>query len=244
MFSFNRKELKNAAKKVLSKKYVQLLLASLVLVTMAGGFISIRENFDAETFEVYSLTLKIFGVMSYEISAADPRALQIAQIVMVISFAWTILVYYPFNYAGCKYFVNAYDDSESLNGLLDGYKDGFGKIVITQFLTGLYIALWSLLLVVPGIVKSYSYRFVPYILKDHPELSCNEVITKSREMTNGIKASIFVLDLSFILWHLLAIVTLGISTFFVQPYLNLTYAKLYIEARDAYDDPQTIEENY
>ena len=93
--------------------------------------------------------------------------------------------------------------------------------------------LWSLLLVVPGIVKLYSYRMVPYILAEHPELSANEVITRSRKMMNGNKWQAFKLDLSFIGWILLGTVTLGIvQVFWTSPYMESAQAALYLKLRD------------
>ena len=80
----------------------------------------------------------------------------------------------------------------------------------------------------PGIVKSYSYRMVPFLLADHPELSGTETITLSRQMMNGHKWNAFVLDLSFLGWHILSILTLGLlGIFFVNPYQLSTDAELY-----------------
>ena len=78
----------------------------------------------------------------------------------------------------------------------------------------------------------YSYRMVPYIIKDNPELSATEVITRSREMMNGNKWRAFLLDLSFIGWILLCVITLGIAAFFwVGPYMSSTDAALYLELK-------------
>lgn len=77
--------------------------------------------------------------------------------------------------------------------------DGF----CLKFLQGLYVALWSLLLVIPGIVKSYSYAMAPYIMAEHPALTANEAITESRRIMDGNKWRLFCLDLSFIGWELL-----------------------------------------
>lgn len=124
---------------------------------------------------------------------------------------------------------------------LEGFKGdvGIGKlfstfnskeyffIVKTQFLRMLYNFLWTLVFIIPGIVKSYEYRFVPYILSEKPDLSENEVITKSREMTRGHKWEMFVLDLSFMGWYLLGGLLFGIGVFFVDPYNEATYARLY-----------------
>ena len=85
--------------------------------------------------------------------------------------------------------------------ILDGFRSGhYGNIVLTMFLRDLYIVLWTLLFIVPGIVKSYEYMMVPYILAENPGMDQKEVFQISREMMNGQKWNAFVLDLSFIGW--------------------------------------------
>jgi uncharacterized membrane protein len=109
-----------------------------------------------------------------------------------------------------------------------GFQDGWGNVVLVMFLKNLFLMLWTLLFIIPGIVKIYSYRMVPYILKEHPELSGTKAITLSRQMMNGHKWNAFVLDLSFIGWIILSALTLGIlHIFYVGPYIQATDAELY-----------------
>ena len=89
-----------------------------------------------------------------------------------------------------------------------------------KFLQGLYIALWSLLLVIPGIVKTYSYAMTPYIMSEHPSLTANEAITESRRIMNGNKWRLFCLDFSFIGWELLCSVPLYAEGFLVLKYFT------------------------
>lgn len=107
------------------------------------------------------------------------------------------------------------------------FPDEYSKVVKTMFLRNLYTLLWALLFIIPGIIKSYEYRMVPYILANEGYLSADEVIKKSSKMTTGHKWDIFVLDLSFVLWDILGYVLLGLGTYFVIPYREATYAKLY-----------------
>ena len=97
-----------------------------------------------------------------------------------------------------------------------GLWDGF----CMKFLQGLYIALWSLLLVIPGIVKTYSYAMTPYIMSEHPSLTANEAITESRRIMNGNKWRLFCLDFSFIGWELLCSVPLYAEGFLVLKYFT------------------------
>lgn len=98
--------------------------------------------------------------------------------------------------------------------------------VIYLFLRGLYTFLWSLLFIIPGIIKYYSYFLTPYILADHPEE--NSPIKRSMTLMDGHKFELFWLQLSFIGWHILGIFTFGILTLlFVQPYYRQTMANYY-----------------
>ena len=109
----------------------------------------------------------------------------------------------------------------------------YGHNFVVLFVRDLYLALWLLLLVVPGIIKIYSYRMVPYILMEHPELSTKEVITRSRSMMNGHKWQAFKLDLSFIGWILLGVLTVGlVNIFWTNPYMESAQAALYLKLRD------------
>lgn len=102
--------------------------------------------------------------------------------------------------------------------------------VVQLFLRGLYLFLWSLLLIIPAIIKYYSYFLMPYILADDPEST--DPITTSRSMMDGHKLELFWLQLSFIGWFLLGALTLGILTvLYVSPYYRQTMANYYISLK-------------
>ena len=112
--------------------------------------------------------------------------------------------------------------------------EGFFKKLGTYWLQVLYLALWSLLFFIPAIIKGYAYAMTEYILLDNPEMTANEAITKSREMMNGYKWKLFVLDLSFIGWRLLGgIPVLGtvLNLLYVNPYYAATRAQFYEELK-------------
>ena len=102
-----------------------------------------------------------------------------------------------------------------------------GRIFVTMLLQAVYTILWSLLLVIPGIIKSYSYAMTSFILKDEPEMKNNAAIEKSMAMMEGNKMKLFMLDLSFIGWAILCIFTLGIGLLFLQPYVAISRAAFY-----------------
>lgn len=104
----------------------------------------------------------------------------------------------------------------------------------TTWLVALYTFLWSLLFVIPGIIKTYSYAMTYYIMLDHPEMGINEAITESRRMMNGYKWKLFVLELSFILWRLLCMIPLVgtlVNVLYLTPYVAATRAAFYEELK-------------
>ena len=105
--------------------------------------------------------------------------------------------------------------------------DRFGQGFLQLFLRNLYTFLWGLLLVIPGIVKSFSYAMTPFIMAENPHLTAKEAITLSREMMDGHKMDLFILDLSFIGWSILATLSLGIGYLFLNPYMNVSHAIFY-----------------
>lgn len=96
------------------------------------------------------------------------------------------------------------------------------------FLVGLYTFFWTLLLIIPGIIKGYSYSLVPYILAEDDTISITEAINLSQQMTDGYKWELFVLDWSFILWDVAASLTLGLVAFYSVPYQKATWARYYL----------------
>ena len=105
--------------------------------------------------------------------------------------------------------------------------DRFGTGFAQSFLRTLYVILWSLLLVIPGVVKSYSYAMTPFILAEHPEMTASAAIDASKAMMDGHKMDLFLLQLTFIGWELLSGLTLGIGHLFLNPYRNAATAVFY-----------------
>lgn len=112
--------------------------------------------------------------------------------------------------------------------MFDGYKD-FKRIFLTMLLSNIYEFLWSLLLIIPGIVKGYSYSMTPYILADDKDIRYDAAIEKSMKMMQGHKWRLFLLDLSFIGWFILCLLSLGIGFFWLIPYIETSHAKFYEE---------------
>ena len=128
---------------------------------------------------------------------------------------------------------------EISSSLVDKFKADYLKSIKVIGLMSIYVFLWSLLLLIPGIIKGYSYCFAPFISMDNENLTAEECIEQSMKMTQGYKMKLFLLDLSFIGWYLLCIVTLGIAILWVVPYHEAARIALY---EDIKAQPQVIEE--
>ena len=114
--------------------------------------------------------------------------------------------------------------------------DRFGTGFAQYFLCGLYVVLWSLLLVIPGIVKAYSYSMTPFILAEHRDLTASRAIELSMQMMEGHKMELFILDLTFIGWKILAGLTLNLGYLALNPYTNAARAAFYrqLQAENKY----------
>ena len=144
-----------------------------------------------------------------------------------INYLLIFLVGLPLGWGLNVLFLDSFRGEEiRVEGILDGFKD-YGRILGTTFLVYLYVALWSLLLIIPGIIKGYSYSMTAFILKDDPTIKYNEAIEKSMAMMDGNKMKLFLLHLSFIGWILLSCITLGIGFFFLHPYMKSAEAAFY-----------------
>ena len=148
-------------------------------------------------------------------------------VVLVVGFLLNLLLFKPLE-VGCRGFFTRNSESPAeLSEISAGFRP-YGRTVGAMFLRGLFLSLWSLLFIIPGIIKAYSYRMVPYILADDPTIGGKDAITLSRQMMDGQKWKTFVLDLSFIGWAILSVFTFGIlGVFYVKPYKCSTDAELY-----------------
>ena len=119
--------------------------------------------------------------------------------------------------------------------LFDGFRE-YGKVFGTILLMYVYVFLWTLLLIVPGIIKSYSYAMTFYVMRDNPEMKFNAAIERSMAMMKGHKFDLFYLQLTFIGWMLLSILTLGIGFLWLGPYVQTATAHFYEDVKNEYQD--------
>ena len=138
---------------------------------------------------------------------------------------------------------NHREESVDLENLFDGFRGGrYTRVFCALFLVNLFTFLWALLLIIPGIMKAFSYALTPYILLDEPELTAKQAIARSCEIMQGRRWKLFCLYLSFIGWGILSILTFGIGFLWLAPYMNASIAAFYEDARAEYEAENSIEQ--
>ncbi len=152
---------------------------------------------------------------------------------LVIAFGWSAFVASPVIVGKNRYFMEHRAFGSKFERLFWAFRSGrYMNVVKIMFWRDIKIFLWSLLFVIPGIIKSYEYSMVPYILAENPRISSERAFELSRQMTRGEKWKIFVLDLSFIGWRILGVLCCCVGEIFLQPYVEATYAELYQVMRE------------
>ncbi len=194
--------------------------------------IHIDENSITVDGDTYEITDKDRATAGAAVAVAVVAVAVIFGIIYLVVMAATILidvfVKNPIEYGCQKFLRKSQSENTSLGTMFAGFKDGYKNIIKVMFFRDLFIGLWTLLFIIPGIVKSYEYRMVPFLLSENPGMSKDEALKASSRMMHGQKWRTFVLDLSFIGWNLLSLLTLGmLGIFYVSPYKRSTDAALY-----------------
>ena len=182
-------------------------------------------NFVAITF-VYGLIIGITQVLS-----GDKDSPAILHLIGLVLFILAL----PLTWGYQTLFLGAVRGGEATaKDMFEGYnKELFSRVLTTTLLYYVYVFLWSLLLLIPGCIKAYSYAMTPYILKDNPEMKNNAAIEESMRMMDGHKLELFLLDLSFIGWAILSILTCCIGFLWLVPYMNMARVNFYEDLKKA-----------
>lgn len=230
---WTRAELKDKAKASLKQNYWKCVIVGLILgILLNSGSYSAGRSAKQEAKEA---GISFANVSPEALAAVIGGVFAIMGVMLIINILLTIFVWNPLE-VGCeRFFVKSHEEETTdIKEVLFSFKNGYGHIGGILFIRDIFIALWSLLLIVPGIVKSYEYMMIPYLLAEDPSMSREEAFAKSKAMMAGNKWNAFVLDLSFIGWLILGCITLNlVNIFYVNPYMYLTRAELYRTLRDA-----------
>lgn len=215
-------EYKNAALAALKGNWAPFVVAMIVMmaflyVIMGPYIVAYQASLDMNTFAISPV---------FALVAVGVYVLGMPLLAMPLSLGYA--------YASNRLLVEG--DNRAVGNL---FRDGFcrwGRNVWGMFLMTLFTSLWSLLLIVPGLIKYYAYALTPYILIDNPELSANQAINLSQEMMKGHKFDLFFLHLSFIGWIFLSIFTLGIGLLWLMPYMMTAQAAFYQDVKKEYNN--------
>ncbi len=203
------------------------LLLSFVLSELSGRILGI--NMSMSRVQQYLEHVQD-GNLEYALSLLETMApTPLGHLITIIIDLVLMVVFAGFNI----YLLNIIRGTEASYGnLLDGF-GFFGKVMLLSVLKTLFISLWSMLLIVPGIIAAYRYKMALYVLIDHPEMSVMDCLRESKRLMNGRKFDFFVLELSFIGWIILA--SFGYVGYVIQiwslPYMNFCYCLYYENLR-------------
>ena len=219
---WNRAELKMRGNMAFKKNYVSAVVVALLMGifgTVSGESSARRVS---ENSDIYSGNLFNVGMITGLLAG-------IATVVILIVLVAKVFVGNLLKMGGYRFFILNQTAQPGIGTLLDGCRSGhYVNIVLTMFLRDLFTTLWSLLLVVPGIVKHYEYLMVPYIIAENPAMDYKEAFQISKQMMDGEKMEAFIMDLSFLGWYLLSAVTCGLlAIFYVNPYVQASFAEMY-----------------
>lgn len=227
---WTRSLLKTNAKQVLRQSYWTAFLVCLVASLLSFGASNFRLNFNLNyntSAEYYNYPFNVFNDFPF----AD-LIVKFGAVIAIILLLLHIFITNPIEVGRNRYFMESRVGNAPFSSLFSVFgSPGYWNIVKVMFLKNLFIFLWSLLLVFPGIYKMYQYRMVDYLLAENPFLPYDRAFELSRMMTDGEKFNIFVLDLSFYGWFLLGALLLYIGILFIYPYVYATFAELYAAMR-------------
>ena len=225
---WSRSLLKQNAKQVLRESYWRMFLAWLLLTLGVGAASSALSYI---IIFVPTIILSVLSITSPEAYIAGVVILYILMLVFILAF--NALVTQPVCVGGIRYTMENRAGYPPLDTVISPFRDKaqYLNVVKVMFFYMLEITAFSFLLIIPGIVRGYQLRYVPYLMAENPYMSYKRAKELSKALTGGEKMEIFVLDLSFVGWYLLGYLTCGLGIYFLTPYAQATMAELYAAAR-------------
>lgn len=215
--------LKENAKQALSGRYWKGFWVCLVVGLLSGG------NGPSLTFSYSADDVASFweNLPAYIL----PFLIVASLIGLALAVLWSVFIASPVLVGRCRYFMESRQSPSPFSTVFSVFQTPYLNVVKVSFLTGLKIFAGMFLFLIPGIYWSYCYALVPYLLAENPYLTTTRAMELSKEMMYGEKLHYFVLELSFIGWNLLCILTFGIGFFFLAPYQSATFAEFYAAMR-------------
>lgn len=236
---WTRKELKTKGKQAFKNNYwksVAVALISLVVCGGSAGAGNVSNGGDGQQAmaEFQKSLEQASASAGVSVGIIVAILAGIVGAALLVSFLWNIFLSQPIGVGVDRFFMANAKEPAQVGEIGHCFHKGrYLRAVGTVVVMNIFVFLWSLLLVIPGIVKAYEYRMVSYLLADEPQLGTMDCLRRSKEMMKGHKWNAFVLDLSFIGWELLSGLTCGIlGVFYVNPYVHATNAELYLTLKE------------
>ena len=254
---WTRVQLKDKAKQALKNNYWKIILVSLLVGLIGGGTatgvtnvleLDSGSSWESELDNEITGELDIYedefdnGFSSGDIGGISTIGvagfliifgivfLFVLAIALVVGFVYSAFIYNPLGVGTSRFFFQSLNEKAEVKELAFAFDHNYKNVVKILFIRDIKILLWSLLFIIPGIIKGYEYYMMPYLLAENPNLTKDEAFRLSKQMMSGNKFETFVLELSFIWWDVLSAMTAGVvGIFYVQPYKHLTFAALYEE---------------
>ena len=232
-------DFRRIARNVLTNKWfiaVAVGLVASILGGISGGGPEFKVNIDGSNismnFNVAGQTIKSIGTNGGVDSEVGAFILASLPIIIIASLFAAVIYFALGSFIGvgyAKFNLNLVDKKNAAFETLFEYFSHWKTTTITRLLRALYVFLWSLLFIIPGIVAGFSYAMTDYILAEDPELTADEAISQSKSIMMGNKWRFFCLQFSFIGWDILATLAFGVGHLWLTPYKQAAYAAFYRE---------------
>lgn len=210
-----RAELKERAKRTMDGQYWKMVVVALVYLILSY----VRATWGQQLiFELLnSLFMSLFTIL----------------IPYLLLIAFRFLISNPILVGIKAYYIQATKEQATYSTLGYAFQNNYWNIVKIMAIRDIKQILWTLLFIIPGVIKQYEYAMIPYLLAEDSSLSMDEAFSTTKQMMTGNKFNLFILELSFILWNILCIFTCGIGYLFLNPYLLATYTQFYLALKQA-----------
>ena len=212
--------LKENAKSSLAKAYWLSVGASAVVTVLSGIGSGLSSGFSRAVngaTQDSDMSVGVFILLMF-----------LSLICMTVSLAVTLCLTNILTVGHTNYYLKLRKGTVDFMAIFAGFQNGnYSKIFKVMLRKTIYLTLWYLLFIIPGIIMGLAYFMVEYIAAEHPDIDSQRAIEISKQTMDGEKANLFVLQLSFIGWILLTICTCGIGMYFLTPYMQATYTEFY-----------------
>lgn len=249
-------DFRRIARNALTNKWfiaVAVGLVASILGGISGGGPEFKVNIDGSNismnFNVAGQTIKSIGTNGGVDSEVGAFILASLPIIIIASLFAAVIYFVLGSFIGvgyAKFNLNLVDKKNAAFETLFEYFSHWKTTTIARLLRALYVFLWSLLFIIPGIVAGFSYAMTDYILAENPELTADEAIAQSKELMMGNRFRLFCLQLSFIGWDILATLAFGIGHLWLTPYKQAAYAAFYreVSGTEFYYEETEMNTNY